>query len=42
MHFELAFDEGKARRNGYDVAELYDCASKVAEGFGNVRDGLGS
>ena len=31
-HFELAFDEGKARRNGYDVAE----------GFGNVRDGLGS
>lgn len=41
-HFELAFDEEKARLNGYDVAELYDCASQVAEGFGNVRDGLGS
>lgn len=41
-HFELAFDERKARRNGYDPAELYDCADQIAERFGNVRDGLGS
>lgn len=41
-HFELAFDERKAGRNGYDPAELYDCADQIAERFGNVRDGLGS
>ena len=41
-HFELAFDEETAWHNGYDPAELYDCASQIAERFGNVRDGLGS
>ena len=41
-HFELSFDEGKARRSGYDVAELYACADEIARRFGNVRDDLGS
>lgn len=34
-HFELTFDEGKARRSGYDVTELYGCASQIAERFGS-------
>lgn len=41
-HFELAFDEEKAWRNGCNVAELYACADEIARRFGNVRDGLGS
>lgn len=41
-HFTIVFDEEKARRNGYDVDELYDCVGRYVEPRGNVRTGRGS
>ena len=35
-------DEEKAKRNGYNVDDLYDCVGKYAEQMGNVRIGLGT
>lgn len=40
--FTIVFDEGKARKNGYDVQELYDCVGRIVEPCGNVRTGRGS
>lgn len=38
--FTIEFDEEKAKRNGYNVDDLYDCVGKYAEQMGNVRIGL--
>lgn len=35
--FTIEFDEEKAKRNGYNVDDLYDCVGKYAEQMGNVR-----
>ncbi len=40
--FTIEFDEEKAKRNGYNVDDLYDCVGKYAEQMGNVRIGLGT
>ena len=39
--FTIEFDDEKAKRNGYNVDDLYDCVGKYAEQMGNVRIGLG-
>lgn len=41
-HFTIEFDERKARANGYDPDELYDCVGRIVEPMGNVRTGRGS
>lgn len=40
--FTIEFDDEKAKRNGYNVDDLYDCVGKYAEQMGNVRIGLGT
>ncbi len=40
--FTIEFDEEKAKRNGYNVDDLYDCVGEYAEQMGNVRIGLGT
>ena len=40
--FTITFDEGKARRNGYDVETLYEYVGKNVEPMGNVRVGRGT
>lgn len=40
--FTIEFDEEKAKRNGYNVDDLYDCVGAYAEQMGNVRIGLGT
>ena len=40
--FTIEFDEEKAKRNGYNVDDLYDCVGKYAEQMGNIRIGLGT
>lgn len=35
--FTIEFDAEKARQNGYDVEELYDCVGRNVEPRGNVR-----
>lgn len=35
--FTIEFDEEKAKRNGYNVDDLYDCVGAYAEQMGNVR-----
>lgn len=41
-HFTIEFDEDKAKENGYDPDELYDCVGRIVETMGNVRTGRGS
>lgn len=40
--FTIEFDDEKAKKNGYNVDDLYDCVGKYAEQMGNVRIGLGT
>lgn len=40
--FTIEFDEGKAKRNGYDLDTLYDYVGKNVEQFGNVRIARGT
>ena len=40
--FTIEFDEEKAKRNGYNVDDLYACLGAYAEQMGNVRIGLGT
>ena len=40
--FTIEVDEEKAKRNGYNVDDLYDCVGAYAEQMGNVRIGLGA
>lgn len=40
--FTIEFDDEKAKRNGYNVDDLYDCVGEYAEQMGNVRIGLGT
>ena len=41
-HFTIEFDEEKAKKNGYNIDDLYDCVGKYAEQMGNVRIGRGT
>lgn len=38
--FTIVFDEEKTAKNGYDIAELYDCIGRNVESLGNIRLGL--
>lgn len=40
--FTIVFDEGKARKNGYEVDTLYDYVGKNIEGLGNERTARGT
>lgn len=35
--FTIEFDDEKAKRNGYNVDDLYDCVGKYAEQMGNEQ-----
>lgn len=40
--FTIEFDEGKARRNGYDIETLYECVGKNIEHLGIERIARGT
>lgn len=40
--FTITFDEGKARRHGYDPETLYEYVGRSVEPLGNVRVGHGT
>lgn len=40
--FTIEFDEGKAKRNGYDLDTLYDYVGKNVEPLGNERIARGT